>query len=58
MGLMNEFQPMPINTERNKLISYIDKSTGYLNMEKYGMFIYYLLKDKPFFNRFNKETLL
>jgi len=25
MGLMNEFQPMPINTERNKLISYIDK---------------------------------
>jgi hypothetical protein len=27
-------------------------------MEKYGMFIYYLLKDKPFFNRFSKETLL
>lgn len=58
MGLMNEFQPMPINTERNKLINYVDKSTGYLNMEKYGMFIYYLLKDKAFFNRFNQETLL
>jgi len=64
MGLMNEFQPMPINTERNKLINYIDKSTGYLNMEKYGMFIYYLLKDKDsklynsFFNRFSQETLL
>ena len=58
MGLMNEFQPMPINTDRSKLINYVDKSTGYLNMEKYGMFIYYLLKDTAFFNRFSQETLL
>ena len=58
MGLMNEFQPMAINTERSKLINYVDKSTGYLNMEKYGMFIYYILKDKAFFNRFSQETLL
>jgi hypothetical protein len=58
MGLMNEFQPMAINTERSKLINYVDKSTGYLNMEKYGMLIYYILKDKAFFSRFSQETLL
>ena len=57
MDLMNEFQPTK-KKEIKKLKQYSSKIDGYLDVETYGLYIYYMLKDMSFFKRFDKASLL
>jgi hypothetical protein len=36
---------------------FVDKCSGYLNMDKYGVILTNMLKDEPFFRRFDVKTL-
>lgn len=36
---------------------FVDKCTGHLNMDKYGVILTNMLKDEPFFRRFDVKTL-
>ena len=54
---MNEFQPTN-QKDTKKLKQYCSKVDGYIDMEKYGLYVHNLLKDMPFFKRFDKKTLL
>ena len=57
MELMNEFQPT-VRTNSKKLKQYTSKYDGYIDMDKYGLVVFYLLHELPFFKRFDKKTLM
>ena len=57
MRLMDHFQPCPPEPRDRWLSRYVDRHTGYLNMDKSALFLVELVKDKPFFTRFHTTTL-
>lgn len=69
ISLMKAFGKCYLQDEKTKLLKWTNENTlgekevklnqdGYLNVEIYGLLIYKVLKDAPFFNRFNQETIL
>ena len=54
---MDNYEMMATQPSKSKLERYTS-SNGYLNIKDNGMFLYYQLKNKPFFKRFTKEAIL
>ena len=58
MDIMQYYQTMTVQESRMRLQKYTRKNDGYLNIEKFGFYIYNILKALPFFKRFSQEILL
>ena len=57
MQLFSHFHPAQPQNKDHMLKSYINRETGFLNMEKHGQLLVQMLAKKSFFNRFDFETL-
>ena len=57
MQLITHFQRIVPQNKEHMLYSYACKHTGFLNMQKYGPILIKMLRNSPFFNRFDIPTL-